>query len=429
MKAKVLVFPCGSEIGLEIHNALKWSTHVDLFGGSSVNDHGQFVFKNYIGNLPMVDDKNFISKLNGVVNKNRIDYIFPAHDSVVLKLAEHTKKINCEIIGSNLSTCQICRSKMKTYSTLSENLRVPKIYLQEDQTIPYPVFLKPDVGQGAKGTFIARSKRDIDFYLSKDPTLLILEYLPGREYTIDCFTDRKGILRFVGARERSRVNNGISVNTKNIRDVRFVRLARVINESLKLKGAWFFQVKETKEMKLALLEIAPRIAGSMALYRNLGINFPLLGLYDAMGLDVEIAQYDHSSEMDRALVNRFKLNFSYRHVYIDLDDTIIFKGKINPWVVSFLYQCLNNKIKVHLLTRHQARFGEKVEKVLSKRRIREMFDSIIDIPEGKDKASFIKEKQSILIDDSFAERISVLKKRKIPVFEVSSIESLIDWRY
>lgn len=46
MKSKVLVFPCGSEIGLEIHNSLKWSTHIDLWGGSSVNDHeNQFLWK------------------------------------------------------------------------------------------------------------------------------------------------------------------------------------------------------------------------------------------------------------------------------------------------------------------------------------------------------------------------------------------------
>ena len=46
----VLVFPCGSEIGLEIHNALKYSKDFNLFGGSSVDDHGKYVYKNYIPN-------------------------------------------------------------------------------------------------------------------------------------------------------------------------------------------------------------------------------------------------------------------------------------------------------------------------------------------------------------------------------------------
>ena len=43
-KNNILVFPCGSEIGLEINNALKWSTHIELFGASSVDDHGKYVY-------------------------------------------------------------------------------------------------------------------------------------------------------------------------------------------------------------------------------------------------------------------------------------------------------------------------------------------------------------------------------------------------
>jgi 5-formaminoimidazole-4-carboxamide-1-beta-D-ribofuranosyl 5'-monophosphate synthetase len=429
MKTKILVFPCGSEIGLEVHNSLKWSNHVILAGGSSVSDHGKFVYKNYIGNLPFVTDKGFVNKLNKVIKKNRIDFIIPAHDSVVLKLAEDINKINCGIIGSNLKTCQICRSKKKTYDEFEKEIKVPKIYHKEGHNIPYPVFLKPDVGQGAKGTFIARSKKDVDFYLSKDPTLLILEYLPGREYTIDCFTDKKRKLRFVGARERSRINNGISVNTKVINDPRFVNLAKKINNLLELRGAWFFQVKEDKAKKLVLMEIAPRIAGSMGLYRNLGINFSLLSVYDAKGLDVEINLSKYSGEMDRALTNRFKLGLSYKHVYIDLDDTIVYKNKVNPWVVSFLFQCFNKKIKLHLLTRHKARFGEETEQLLKRYRIFDLFDTIIDVPKGKEKYAYMKKKKAIFIDDSFSERNRVSKKLRISVFEVCAIESLIDWKY
>ncbi|HLP47641.1 MAG TPA: ATP-grasp domain-containing protein [Candidatus Kapabacteria bacterium] len=429
MKKKILVFPCGSEIGLEIYNSLKWSAHIELWGGSSVSDHGKFVYKNYIGSLPFIDDKKFIDKLTLIINKYKIDYIFPAHDSVVLRLAENVKRLGCRVIGSELKTCQICRSKKKTYEYFENKLRVPRMHQHNDASIVFPVFLKPDVGQGAKGTSIARSKQDIDFYLSKDPTLLILEYLPGEEYTIDCFTDRKGALLFVGSRERSRINNGISVNTKNISDAKFTRIANQINKSINLRGAWFFQVKKNKNSELVLMEIAPRIAGSMGLYRNFGVNFSLLSVYDAMGLDVEISPNNYSGEMDRALTNRFELNLSFSHVYIDLDDTIIFNEKINPWVVSFLHQCFNKKIRMHLLTRHKARFGENVEKVLLRYRIHGLFDTITDIPDGKEKSSYIKERQSIFIDDSFSERKNVSKKRKIPVFEVSSIESLIDWKY
>ena len=44
----ILVFPCGSEIALEIYKSLEFSTHFTLFGASSVKDHGEFIYKNYI---------------------------------------------------------------------------------------------------------------------------------------------------------------------------------------------------------------------------------------------------------------------------------------------------------------------------------------------------------------------------------------------
>ena len=42
---------------------------------------------------------------------------------------------------------------------------------------------------------------------------IVCEYLPGEEYTVDCFSDREHGLLFAGARVRRRTRNGISVNT------------------------------------------------------------------------------------------------------------------------------------------------------------------------------------------------------------------------
>lgn len=62
-KIRILVFPRGSEIGFEIHNSLRFSNHIELIGASSVADHGKFVFKNYIEEVPLVDHQDFIKKL------------------------------------------------------------------------------------------------------------------------------------------------------------------------------------------------------------------------------------------------------------------------------------------------------------------------------------------------------------------------------
>jgi hypothetical protein len=58
---KVLVFPCGSENGIEIFQALKDVVNIELFGASGREDHGVHLYKNYIGDIPYIHDDNFCS--------------------------------------------------------------------------------------------------------------------------------------------------------------------------------------------------------------------------------------------------------------------------------------------------------------------------------------------------------------------------------
>ena len=181
---------------------------------------------------------------------------------------------------------------------------------------------------------------------------MILEYLPGSEYTIDCFTDRFGRLRFVSGRQRLRISNGISVRAKSVKNEDFKNIAEKINSSLKLRGAWFFQVKESSDGRLSLMEIATRIAGTMGYCRNMGVNLPLLSLFDKMGYDVDIIENNYNLELDRALSNSFKHDLCYKSVYLDFDDTVLIKNQINTTIISFIFQCLNEQIKVYLITKH-----------------------------------------------------------------------------
>ena len=160
MMKNVLVFPCGSEIGLEIYRSLRYSKEFNLVGASSVDDHGKFVYERYLSGVPFVDENNFIDSINQLIEDYSIDYIFPAHDSVVLKLAQNAEKINAVIVSSDVETCEIARSKKLSYEFLETTIKVPEVYNIDDE-MKFPVFLKPDVGQGSKGTMKAASKKEI----------------------------------------------------------------------------------------------------------------------------------------------------------------------------------------------------------------------------------------------------------------------------
>ncbi|WP_313581025.1 ATP-grasp domain-containing protein [Chishuiella sp.] len=422
MKYNILVFPCGSEIALEIHRSLKYSIHVDLFGANSVDDHGKFIYENYIGNLPFFNEENFIPKLIEIVKENKIDAIYPAMDSVITILKKNEEYLGCKIISSSYETTEICLSKLKTYRILSTIIPTPLVFDNDDKNINFPVFLKPEIGYGSRGAKKVTSQEDLKNHLSNYPTCIISEYLPGKEYTVDCFTDFKGKLLFVGSRERSRISNGISVNTSSmILEDRFLELAKKINDGLNFNGAWFFQVKERYSKELVLMEVASRFGGSSSVYRMKGINFAALSLFNIFNIPVSIIENNYEVEMDRALDIKFKSNLVFNHVYIDFDDVIIINDKVNIEIISFLYKMINEGKQIYLITKHKF----DINKSLISHRLEHLFDEVIHLKPDDNKWKYIKYFDSIFIDDSFSERNEVKNNLQLPVFSPDMISLLI----
>ena len=430
MKKNILVFPCGSEIALEVYRAVNHSTHFNLIGANSIDDHGQFVFENYIGGLPFITDPDFLEKFRQVVRDNNIDAVYPAMDAVIELLKSNEDFLGCKVVSSPIETTQICLSKSKTYKVLENVVKVPKTFTADELVIagePFPVFAKPDIGYGSRGTKKISSVEDLKAHLALYPSCILSEFLPGKEYTVDCFTNSNGKLLFAAARERCRIMNGISVNTKPVKEnaEEFVEFAKRINSAIKFNGAWFYQVKRDANGKLTLLEVASRFGGSSSLFRAQGINFALMSLFDAFDIPVSVLRNGYDVIMDRALDNKYKLDLKYSEVFVDFDDCIYLEKKfVNDALMAFLYRCVNNGIKVTLLSRHDDEKLGKLDELLDKLRIRQVFDRIIHLNPSQKKIDSIDNTDSIFIDDSFAERKAVADKFNIPVFSLDMIEAL-----
>ena len=421
----VLVFPCGSEIALEIARSISDDRHFHLIGASSVKDHGRFVFADLVDDVPWITDPDFIPFIQRIVKERHIDLIYPAMDLAITVLKQAERLLGCPVVTSPLETTDVCLSKRLTYAKLNGVLRTPKVFQTEEKLV-YPVFGKPNVGYGSRGCRIIHSESEKDEFLSKTPDSLLLELLPGEEYTVDCFTNQHGQLLFAGARRRIRTMNGISVHTKPVPEEEqadFSLQVSKINTALMFRGAWFAQFKRDANGDITLLEVASRFGGSSGLYRGLGVNFALLSLWDALGYEVSIVANRFPIEMDRALDNKYKLGIKYDEVFLDYDDTIVMSatGLINPKVMQLVFSCLNRGVKVTVLSRHRG----DLSKELQRYKIDGLFSRVIHIQEDADKADYIDNDNAIFIDDSFAERNNVLTKRRIPVFGLDMVDALV----
>lgn len=415
----VLVFPAGTEIGLEIYWALHACKEVTLFAaGSGVSNHAWLLYPKYHV-VPSVHESGWLDALVAICRALEIQFIIPAHDDVIVALCSERQRIPARVVAPSARTCEITRSKAATYRALEGRVRVPRTYSGADEVDKYPVLVKPDRGQGAFGATKVADRAELLHALSTVPEPIVCEYLPGREFTVDCFSDRERGVLFAGARIRNRMRSGIAVNTATVDLPQATEWAHAIGSELAMHGSWFFQVKENADGALVLLEVAPRIAGSMAAHRVQGVNFPLLSLFEEERLEVAIRANPSRVELDRALTNRYAHGVSFSSLYMDLDDTLIIDDRVNLDALRLVYKCINEGKRTILLTRHAG----DLSSTLRKHRLTGVFDEVIHLSRAEKKSEFVG-KDAIYVDDSFSERSDVASACGVPTFDTSMIEML-----
>jgi hypothetical protein len=420
----IAIFPAEGENAFELYRSLCCSPRFTVYGASSRAGHGSFIFERYTDSLPSINEGNFIPAFNEYLDKYNIHLIFPSHDTVVLFLKEHEALLHARIVGSGIAAVRLCRDKRLLYQTFQQESFCPAVFANIAAVTNFPVFLKPPDGQGGHKCTLAANREEAVLALAHDPALLVCEYLPGTEYTLDCFTDRHGTLLFTGPRSRDVIRMGIAFQSSSVPlSTEMGHIAALLNNRMKMRGLWYFQLKADAVGRLKLLEVSARMACSMGLYRQLGVNFALLAAYDALDMNVRILKNNMDIRLSRSLHTSYQMKLTYDTVYVDLDDTLIVRGMVNLMLIAFLYQCINEGKKIILLTRH---VGDPLTCLEQHKIHPAMFNNIIHIDDETRKSSCIYEKNAVFIDNLFIEREEVKTRLGIPVFDIDAVEALIN---
>jgi carbamoyl-phosphate synthase large subunit len=405
MKRRVLVVPAGTEIAHEVIESLRFSKFWDVYGGNSVKDHSEILLKDKCHFVPFVIDPNFVPSVQDLVTKLNIDFVVPSHDEALFRLAGRIE--GAIVAGPSPELAEILKLKSSTIEKLKGVVPAPQVYAPGEES--FPVFCKPDRGQGSRGVKIVHDSDELDRMRAADGNLIVQELLTGEEVTVDCFSDRSSRVLFAGARSRVRTTGGISVRSRLVSDDEFPHLASKISEALRLTGAWFFQMKKGADGHYKLLEVANRIAGSSGFQRVRGVNFMDAWLHQLSGQAVNFhSPADFSFVYDRALYVKAIVQSDVGVIYVDFDDTLILDGgTINHRLIGILYGAkYNRQKKVVLLTRHDGIVEEK----LAKFGLGDLFDEIIHLRKGEMKSNSVRGPNAIFIDDSYRERVDVAEK-------------------
>ncbi len=426
MKKTVLIFGGGGYNAIQLYFALKNTLRYHPILISSNDNHSAFICKEAVTDLPYDSDPGFYDALNRCIAKTNAEFIIPTHDTAALRLMENKEKINAVVVCSPLETARICRYKSLTYEKLAGLEFTPDVFLHDGE-ISFPIFAKDDTGQGGRNSAVIHNREELEA-LNPEISYILCEYLPGEEVTIDCFTDRHGVLKFISPRVRTRILNGISARSENMPlTYEFNKIANEISDRIRFRGYWYIQCRQDVNGKYKLMEISTRFAGTFGLTKNLDVNLPLLALRDFEGQDVEILPNDYHITLDKSYIDRYRIDYRYERVYFDFDDTLVFeRKKYNTEAIRFLYQCMNKGLRLILITKHAYDIEETMNRIKFNK---DIFDEIIEVPADQKKYLYMNnEIPSIFIDNAFEERKAVKENLHMPAFDTCNIECLIDWR-
>ncbi len=269
--------------------------------------------------LPKGDAENFTEEVLALCKRENIDMVLPLVTKELLPLSREKEKFGeagVKVLVSSYSAIQIANDKGACYRFLSEiGIAVPQFHLVSSTEgfihaayelgHPQQSFcFKPTMANGSRGfrivsdsineaehlfhekpynTFITYTHALKILSSQPFPPLLVTEYLPGDEYSVDCVAN-KGKALLVVPRLRQKMINGISVQGRFEKDEAIIAYCTQIIEAIGLHGNIGIQVKRNANGQPLLLEINPRVQGTIVAGLGAGVNLPVLAIKNEMGL-------------------------------------------------------------------------------------------------------------------------------------------------
>ena len=246
--------------------------------------------------------------LKAELEKYHYDIVVPLNDDVAILLSKNKTELSAltSPIVEDWDRLQFACDKLRTMQVCMDNgIPCPKtftsleVFLASESEIAYPLVVKPRTGQAAVGFHISESKEDIIEYYYKAELkygpMLIQEYIPQTElqYKCEMYVDRNGVLKASCVFAKNRwypVDGGSSTLNTTINRPDIEETCKKLLEKIGWRGyADIDLIQDPRDGIAKVMEINPRITGSVKICYAAGVNFSKLILQDFEGKEVEEA--------------------------------------------------------------------------------------------------------------------------------------------
>ncbi len=239
--------------------------------------------------VPRGDSPDLAPALLAACRARSIELLLPTVDSEFVPLA--SARADFEALGialpiSPLEALRVCRDKDLLISRLRGLAPVPESEPLTAEVAArvtsFPRFVKPRSGAGSRGAVIISSSRDLEAQ-PKDGTVLLQEYLPGEEYSVDVYVHSDGRVMAAVPRERMKTDSGVAVTARTINNAELIAAAVRVAEVIGIRYVANIQFKRAADGLFKLLEINPRYPGTLPLTTAAGVDMPKMMIDDVAG--------------------------------------------------------------------------------------------------------------------------------------------------
>ena len=318
-KINVLLTAAGCPGGPSIIQSLREDASIKIIGTDMENDVPAKYLVDSFYIVPPGRDKNYISSILEIVQKEKIKVILPLATFELSNLANHKnifKQKGCEVCVSDKRSIDTANNRYLLYKYFEDErftskFEVPENWagLEDKMTkLGFPskkIAVKPFVSHGSIGLRIVTEDIDLfEQYINHKPNsiyitkrileeifknrefenIIITEFLPGNEYCVDLLMDPvthkvlTGLTRYNRAVNLSLTNRG-----EIIENAKLFEIGKYAAEKLNLSYGINIDIKLDVNNRPKILEINPRLPATSFLATSAGLNLPLFSIYLAIG--------------------------------------------------------------------------------------------------------------------------------------------------
>ena len=240
-----------------------------------------------------------------VIKSGSYDLVIPMNDFAASILANHKAELSpySYICVNDLPVFNLACDKLLTMKIcMEEGLPCPKTLLVENlkeadiSAWTFPLAVKPRKSYGANGFSVVENdvilRHVFEATQKKFGPSLIQEYIPqtGQQYQVEMYMDKDGNCKSFVLMDKLRwypISGGSSTLNVTIKDEKIKSDCIALLKKMQWRGyATFDLIRDPRDGEAKILEINPRINGTIKICFQAGVNIALQHLQDALGEEV-----------------------------------------------------------------------------------------------------------------------------------------------